>query len=76
MSNILPRLIAVVANEADKDPTTITAASTFDEIGLDSLAVVEVILRIEEEFNVSVPDEKAHEFKTIGEVAAFLENVA
>lgn len=75
MPDTLSSLIKIVATAADKDPATITSASTFEaDLGLDSLAVVELILQIEEEFKVSVPDAKAHEFKTIGDVVAFLGN--
>ncbi|NDF13381.1 MAG: acyl carrier protein [Proteobacteria bacterium] len=70
----LDRLIAIIAKEADKDPTTLSASSSFEgDIGLDSLALVEVILKIEEAFNVNVPDHEVQKFKTLGDVVAYLD---
>ena len=71
--NTLTKLTAVIAKEADLDPATISAASTFDDLGFDSLAVVEVILRIEEAFDLSIPDETAHQFKAVSDVVTWLE---
>lgn len=71
----LDKLIQVVAKEADKDPSSMTAASTFeDDIGLDSLAIVEVVLKIEEAFGITVPDEDVKDFKTLGDVAKYIDS--
>ena len=44
-----------------------------NDLGADSLDVVEMIMGVETEFNVTVPDEVAMEMKTIGDVVAFIE---
>ncbi|MBE5748988.1 MAG: acyl carrier protein [Clostridia bacterium] len=44
-----------------------------EDLGADSLDVVEMLMAVETEFNVTVPDEIAMEMKTIGDVVAFIE---
>ena len=70
---ILEKLIAIIAEEADKDPASISAASTFEDLGFDSLGVVEVILRVEDAFELSIPEETAHQFTCVGDVAKWVE---
>lgn len=52
---VLDKVSQIVAEQAMVDPEEITAATKLDELGLDSLALVEVVFGIEEAFDVSVP---------------------
>lgn len=45
-----------------------------DELGADSLDVVEMLMTIEEEYGIVVPDDAITTFKTVGDVARYLEN--
>jgi acyl carrier protein len=45
----------IIAEQALVEPSEITDETTFDELGLDSLALVEVVFGIEEAFDISVP---------------------
>ena len=44
------------------------------DLGADSLDIVEIIMSIEEEFNISVPDEKAINVKTVKDIVSLLDN--
>ena len=56
----LERLIKAVAGVLDLDPATITADSKFvDDLGADSLDVLEIVMGIEEEFGIQVPTDEA-----------------
>lgn len=44
-----------------------------NDLGADSLDVVEMLMAVETEFNVTVPDEVAMDMKTIGDVVSFIE---
>ena len=50
----------------------ITPEATLDELGLDSLTVVELLFDVEDEFEIEVPEERAT-FKTLAEAAALVE---
>jgi acyl carrier protein len=49
------KIIAIVAEQAFMEPNDISAASTLEELGVDSMGVVECIFAIEEEFEIQVP---------------------
>jgi acyl carrier protein len=53
--NIKDRVIAIIAEQAVLDPSDVTMDSTLDDLGIDSLGLVESIFAIEEEFDISVP---------------------
>lgn len=46
-----------------------------EDLGYDSLDTVEMLIGLEEEFNISIPDEEAMNLKTLGDVASYLENL-
>ena len=53
--SIQNKLIAIIAEQAVLEPSDVTLDSTLDELGIDSLGIVESIFAIEEEFDVTVP---------------------
>lgn len=55
MDAVSERVVAIIAEQAMVDPADISAETTPEELGLDSLALVEVVFGIEEAFDVSVP---------------------
>lgn len=52
---VTTKIIAIIAEQAMMEPGDISAESSLEELGLDSLALVEVVFGIEEAFDVSVP---------------------
>ena len=55
----------------------VTAESIISDLCTDSLELLELLMYIEEEFSVTVPDEVAQELKTVGDIVSFVEaNVA
>ena len=50
------RVRAVIAATQHVPPEKITADSTFQELGIDSLAMIETVIRIEERFGIAMPD--------------------
>jgi acyl carrier protein len=55
MSSIQDRVIAIIAEQAVLDPADVTLDSTPEDLGIDSLGLVESIFAIEEAFDISVP---------------------
>ena len=53
--NILDQIISLVAEKAMLDPDQVSPTSTLDDLGIDSLTVVELIFAIEETFGIEVP---------------------
>ena len=66
---------AIVA-QFEVDPDTITMdTDIMNDLGADSLDLVELIMTLEDEFGVSVTDESVYEHKTVGEIASFIESL-
>ncbi|MFP5527748.1 acyl carrier protein [Peptococcus simiae] len=65
----------IVANQLSIDPAKITEHTTFEEVEADSLDVVEVIMNIESEFNVDLPDEEVEGFKNVGELSKYVDRL-
>ena len=57
----------------DVDTITLDTSLT-EDLEADSLDAVEVILALEDEFGIEIPDEEAEHFKTIGDICKFIEN--
>ncbi|MFK7882446.1 acyl carrier protein [Roseobacter sp.] len=49
------KVIAIIAEQAVLEPSDVTAESTLEDLGIDSLGLVESIFSIEEEFDISIP---------------------
>jgi acyl carrier protein len=51
----------------------VVGASFIDDLGADSLDIVELVMSMEEEFDIEIPDEDAEKIQTIGDAIAYLE---
>ena len=69
---VFEKIRAIVANQLGVDPATITAETRFEDLNADSLDVVEVIMALEDEFGIAIPDEEAEQIKNIGAAAEFV----
>jgi len=66
----------IVADKLGVEKTKITPEASFiDDLGADSLDTVELIMKMEEEFGVEIPDEEAEKLKTVGDVVNYLDNL-
>jgi acyl carrier protein len=53
--DVASKVIAIIAEQAMLDPADVKLTSTPDDLGLDSLGLVEIVFAIEEAFDISVP---------------------
>lgn len=71
---ILERLKEIVSEQLEIDAETITAETRLNEdLNADSLDVVEMLMALEDEFGVDIPDEEIEKMKTIGDVVDFIQ---
>ncbi|MCF2653064.1 acyl carrier protein [Anaeromassilibacillus senegalensis] len=72
---VLDKVIEILADQLSVDPSIINEDSNLvDDLDADSLAVIDLIMCIEDEFNVEVPDEEVENLKTVGAIVQFIEN--
>ena len=76
MDNILERVVDIVAEELAVDRDEVTEDSSFiEDLGADSLDVVELVMAFEEEFDVEIPDEDAEDIRTVDDAVSYLEEI-
>lgn len=69
------KLKEVIADVLSVDPNEITLETTFTEdLGADSLDVFQIIMGIEEAFEIEIPADKAEQITTVGEAVALIKN--
>jgi acyl carrier protein len=74
MSTITERVTKIIADKLVIDASDVTAEANFkQDLGADSIDLVELIMEFEREFELSIPDEKAEEIQTVGDAVGFLE---
>lgn len=74
MSEIADRVKAIVVDKLGVDADKVTEEATFiNDLGADSLDTVELIMDLEKEFNITIPEDKAEEIKTVGDAISFVE---
>ena len=67
------RIHEIIAEQLGIGEDEITESATFvDDLGADSLDIVELIMALEEEFNTEIPDEDAERMKKVGDLVAYL----
>ena len=72
---VFEKIRQILAEQLDADLDSITMETDIaDDLGADSLDVVEMLMSIEDEFEVEIPDEEIENIRTIGELAAYIEN--
>jgi acyl carrier protein len=72
---VLEKVKAILSEQFDVEEDSITAdTSITDDLGADSLDVVDLLMSIEDEFEIEVPDEEIDNIKTVGELVKYIED--
>ena len=67
------RVREIVAEQLERDVNEVTnAAKLIEDLGADSLDVVELVMKMEEEFGIEIPDEEAEKIKTVNDVIQYI----
>ncbi len=68
MHEIAATVIDMIARQKSIDPATVTPASTFDSLQMDSLDKINLSFEVEEKFNIDIPDESLNSLRTVNDV--------
>ena len=72
---VLEKVKAILSEQFDVEEDSITADTKISEdLGADSLAVVDLLMSLEDEFEVEVPDDEIENIKTVGELVKYIES--
>ena len=71
---VFEKVKAILSEQFDVEEDSITAETTLaDDLGADSLDVVDLLMSIEDEFEVEIPDEEIERIRTVGELVSYIE---
>jgi len=74
MSDITSRVKAIIVDKLGVDESEVTPEATFtNDLGADSLDTVELIMELEKEFNLTIPDDQAEKITTVGDAISYVE---
>lgn len=72
---VFEKIVKILAEQLDANSEDMTAETKIaEDLGADSLDVVELLMSIEDEFEVEIPDEEIENLKTIGDVVEYIQN--
>ena len=77
MSNVAEKVKQIIVNRLNVDEAKVTAEASFKEdLGADSLEIVELVMELEDEFGQEISDEEATSIATVGDAVKFIEGKA
>ena len=77
MSDINAKVVEIVVERLNVGADTVTAESSFiNDLGADSLDIVELVMEFEEAFDMTIPDEDSENIRTVGEAVSYIESKA
>jgi len=73
MASLEDRLKGIIVDQLGVEAEKVTANASFiNDLGADSLDIVELVMAMEEEFDLEIPDEDAEKIKTVGDASNYL----
>lgn len=71
---IFEKIKAILVDQLDADEDTIKMSALIaDDLGADSLDVADIVMSLEEEFDIEVPDDQVVNMKTVGDIVKYIE---
>ena len=72
---VIDKVIAILCEQFELDENDITEdTSLVDDLGADSMDILDITMALEEEFDIEIPDEEAEELKTVRDIVNYIEN--
>ncbi|HLS67505.1 MAG TPA: acyl carrier protein [Pseudogracilibacillus sp.] len=74
MSDVFERVKEIIVEQLDVDEADVTMEASFrDDLEADSLDVVELVMELEDEFDLEIADEEAENINTVGDAVTYIE---
>ncbi len=74
---VFEKVKAILIDQLDVDEEKVVAeASIIDDLGADSLGVVDLVMALEDEFDIEIEEDKYESFKTVGDIVKYIDDNA
>jgi len=70
----LEKIRGIISDQLDIEIEKISSETTFEEIDADSLDLVELVMALEEEFEIEISDEEIEKIKSVGDVVSYIDS--
>ncbi|MBQ0105257.1 MAG: acyl carrier protein [Armatimonadetes bacterium] len=75
MADVLAKVTEVVVDKLKVNPSQVSADANFiDDLGADSLDVVDLVIGFEDAFDIQIPEEDSEKIKTVGDAVSYIES--
>jgi len=75
MADVLERVTKIIVYRLGVDESQVTLEASFkDDLGADSLDIVELVMELEDEFNMEISDEEAEKIVTVGDAVNYIKS--
>jgi acyl carrier protein len=75
MADLETRVKEIIVEQLGVDPSEVTPQASFiNDLGADSLDTVELVMALEEEFGIEIPDEEAEKLQSVGQALDYIKN--
>jgi len=72
--SIFDRVKTIIVDQLGAEDAEVTMEASFvDDLGADSLDIVELVMALEEEFDIEIPDDEAEKIRTVGEAVKYIQ---
>jgi len=71
---VFEKVKAIVVEQLGVDEVNVTQETSFEELNADSLDIVELIMALEEAFDLDIPDEEAEKIRTVGNAVSYIKD--
>lgn len=76
MADVFDRVKEIIVNKLDVEESKVTMEASFkDDLEADSLDVVELVMELEDEFDMEIADEEAEKINTVGDAVNYIKNL-
>jgi len=75
MADVFDKVKEIIVDKLGVDESAVKPEATFiEDLGADSLDIVDLIMALEEEFGIDIPDEEAQNIKTVGDAVNYIKS--